>query len=89
MQTYSLQLEAQLNELTEKYQFERKLREELDRNKRRLELDMGEQKTQEQEKHSKMESMSHEMAKLEAELSQLRNKWVNHYISLLNGNASV
>lgn len=61
--------------MTEKYQYERKLRDELDRNKRRLELDMGEQKTQEQEKHNKMESMSQEMAKLEAELTKLRNKY--------------
>jgi len=75
-------LENQLSELTERYESELRLREFAEKEKKNIASGIAQQSSMLDEKHSKIEYLTTELGKYEAELVQLRNKFL--FIFLIN-----
>nr|CAD2196286.1 unnamed protein product [Meloidogyne enterolobii] len=71
---YRQKLENQLSELTERYESELRLREFAEKEKKNIASGIAQQSSMLDEKHSKIEYLTTELGKYEAELVQLRNK---------------
>lgn len=67
-------MESQLGELTQQFESERHMREYIEKQKKDIEKSIGQQGTILDEKHSKIEQLTNELGKYEAELLKLRNK---------------